>query len=129
MGRFKNFFTGLSNLTPPRGTIRVLAIPESSTVLCEECHHYVAISGFIPHLSGEHNECPNCHCNDPAKLKYAAAWMRTEDEQRAHWVGRKLQPKRFVKAINDGVPKRIIKESTPPSIAHSGTAWPKKPAA
>ena len=123
MGRFKNFFTGLSNLTPPRGTIRVTAIPESNTVLCEECHHYVAISGFIPHLSGAHNECPHCHCNDPAKLKYAAAWIRTEDEQRAHWAGRKIQPTRFVNAINGGVPKRIVRvEVKKPAADHGGTS-------
>lgn len=95
------------NTKPP-----VVAISENNDVLCEACHHHVAISGFIPHLSGAANECPRCGCVDQTKLKYVAAWMRTEDEQTAHWGTRKVRTG-FVRAINGGVPLPLPKRPEP----------------
>ena len=112
MGRFHKFFRSVAGLPliPLQPQQQVVAIPESTDVLCENCHHHVSISGFIPHLSGEFNECPRCHCKDQSKLKYTAAWLRTEEEQRIHWEGRKVR-KGFVKAINGGVPKPLERET------------------
>lgn len=86
----------------------VPAISQNSDVLCEECGHHVSIPGFVPHLASAFNQCPNCHCADPAKLKYTAAWMRTEEEQRVHWKGRKVKVHRGkIIAINHGIPGRL----------------------
>ena len=111
MGRFSGFFQRMAGLPmfPLRKQQQGVAIPESTDILCEQCHHHVSISGFIPHLSGEFNECPHCHCKDQTKLKYTAAWLRTEEEQRLHWEGRKVRTGKTV-AINGGVPKRIERE-------------------
>ena len=112
MGRFSGFFQRMTGLPmfPLQKQRQVVAIPESTDVLCEQWHHHVKISGFIPHLSGDYNECPRCHCKDQAKLKFVAAWLRTEEEQRLHWEGRKMRTGRTI-AINGGNPKRIERET------------------
>lgn len=98
-----NSFNSLRLLprTPP--TI----IPEDTCVLCDECHHFVSISGFIPHISGHANSCPWCGNTDQEKLKFAAAWIRTPEEQRNHWAGRNRTGRTI--AINGGVPKPLPK--------------------
>ena len=84
------------------------AIPEENATLCESCRHFVEISGFIPHLTGNFNTCPHCGNTDPDKLKFAAAWIRTPDEQKQHWEGRKGRTGKTV-AINNGVPRSLQK--------------------
>lgn len=97
-----------------------VSISLSHAVLCETCQHIVTISGFIPHLSGPRDECPRCGCTDLENLKLVPAWFRTPEEQKEHWIGRKVRTGK-VTAINGGkplpLPKRTITVGTPKEAA------------
>ncbi len=101
MGRLLRFGKRLWNLTAPRKDKQpVIAISDSHAHYCEGCRCYVKITLW------EMDTCPNCGSD---QIKFAASWMRTPGEQQARSEAQ--QRKRFVKALNGGIPKPLPKRT------------------
>lgn len=123
MGKIKRLGQRLLHLTAPRRTREsVTAISQDHAHFCEVCRCFVKITLW------EMDQCPNCDSTD---LKYAILWMRTPGEQQARSDAQRR--KRFIKAINGGVPLPLPKPPAPgqhPLSGHgSSSPWPPKNAA
>lgn len=83
------FFRWLQGQVRPRLSSQphVCRISESHAVLCEACHSVVFLRSYTPWNNDQ--ACPWCGNADTARLKFIAAWIRTEAEQTAHWRGQK----------------------------------------
>lgn len=104
--------------TEPSSPGADFSIPESQAVLCDDCHRVSALRGFVIGANPG-DTCPRRGCGS-TNLKFIPAWMRTPEEQREHWEGRKVKQRTGrVIAINDGIPLPLPKRTV--SIAPSGT--------
>lgn len=102
MGAITRFTKRLWALTAPRVSApQDGSIDESYAHFCEGCRKVVKITLWSMDV------CPSCGSD---QIKYIAAWMRTPGEQQAHVA----QRRRFVKAINGGVPKPLPKPTIVP---------------
>lgn len=107
----KRFIRWILNLTTEPATSRAGAsISENQAVLCDDCHQISAMRGFVMGANPG-DICPRPHCGS-TNLKFIPAWMRTPEEQKEHWEGRKVKVhKGRVIAINGGEPGRLVRET------------------
>ena len=124
--KFSHLFRNLSILTtPPRENHVPIGIPESQAVMCDACHMVVSMRGVVIHANSG-DRCPRCGSDN---LKYLPAWIRTPEEQKAHWEGRKVKmPKR--KPIPDTAMAQTsslgLLTAPEPSIEYGSATWPPK---
>jgi hypothetical protein len=114
-----NIVRWFKQLTTPPGSTQLL-IPVSNLVdamdgshahKCRECALYFHLSPFGLAT------CPRCKSRH---IFHIESWLRTPGEQVAHSASRRST--RFVKGINGGVPKPILRTMPPIPPTDTGAA-------